>query len=111
MSCHRQRSFFNFRINLLISIFSLQVGDRVVALPEYRAWAELVVVPAKYVFSIPSNMSYQDAAAIAMNFLVAHILLFDLGNLRPGKSVLFHSAGGGVVSILVTEYVTCSKKC
>jgi len=73
-----------------------KVGDRVVALPEYRAWAELVAVPARYVYHIPADLSYLDAAAIAMNYLVAYILLFELGGLAPGKSVLVHSAGGGV---------------
>jgi len=82
--------------------FCLQVGDRVVALPEYRAWAELVAVPARYVYHIPADLSFLDAAAIAMNYLVAYILLFELGGLAPGKSVLVHSAGGGVVSI--TQY-------
>lgn len=43
-------------------------------------------------------MKYEDAAAIIMNYIVAYILLFELGNLTAGKSVLFHSAGGGVVS-------------
>jgi NADPH:quinone reductase-like Zn-dependent oxidoreductase len=76
----------------------LQVCDRVVALPEYRAWAELVAVPSRYVYPIPGDLSYLDAAAIAMNYLVAYILLFELGGLAPGKSVLVHSAGGGVVS-------------
>jgi NADPH:quinone reductase-like Zn-dependent oxidoreductase len=75
-----------------------QVGDRVVALPEYRAWAELLAVPSRYVYPIPADLSYLDAAAIAMNYLVAYILLFELGGLAPGKSVLVHSAGGGVVS-------------
>ncbi|XP_069675674.1 synaptic vesicle membrane protein VAT-1 homolog-like [Periplaneta americana] len=73
-----------------------KVGDRVVALPEYRAWAELVAVPARYVYPIPDDLSFLDAAAIAMNYLVAYILLFELGGLSPGKSVLVHSAGGGV---------------
>lgn len=68
------------------------------ALSEYKAWAELVLVPAKYVFAIPADMKYEDAAAITMNYIVAYILLFELGNLTAGKSVLFHSAGGGVVS-------------
>lgn len=83
------------------NVKNFKVGDRVVALPEYRAWAELVVVPSKYVFAIPSNMSYQDAAAITMNYIVAYILLFDLGNLSAGKSILLHSAGGGVGQALV----------
>ncbi|XP_014243553.1 synaptic vesicle membrane protein VAT-1 homolog-like [Cimex lectularius] len=73
-----------------------KVGDRVVALPEYKGWAEVVAVPEQYVFAIPSNMNFQDAAAIAMNYLVAYVLLFEIGGLSPGKSVLLHSAGGGV---------------
>ncbi|GJQ78290.1 hypothetical protein Trydic_g22131, partial [Trypoxylus dichotomus] len=32
------------------------VGDKVVALPEYRAWAELVAVPAKYVYKCPDEL-------------------------------------------------------
>jgi NADPH:quinone reductase-like Zn-dependent oxidoreductase len=50
------------------------------------------------VHHIPAELSYLDAAAISMNYLVAYILLFELGGLAPGKSVLVHSAGGGVVS-------------
>lgn len=68
------------------------------ALPEYKAWAELVAVPAKYVFKLPTGLSPQDAAAITMTYTVAYILLFEIGGLSKGKSVLVHSAGGGVVS-------------
>lgn len=57
-----------------------------------------MAVPTKYVYPIPDNMSFSDAAAVAINFVVAHILLFDLAAIRPGKSLLLHSAGGGVVS-------------
>lgn len=69
-----------------------------VALPDHKAWAELVAVPATSVFALPSGMSYLDAAAITMNYTVAYILLFELAHLTPGKSLLLHSAGGGVVS-------------
>lgn len=69
-----------------------------VALPDHKAWAELVTVPATSVFALPPGMSYLDAAAITMNYTVAYILLFELAHLTPGKSLLLHSAGGGVVS-------------
>ncbi|KAH0808623.1 hypothetical protein GEV33_014167 [Tenebrio molitor] len=72
------------------------VGDQVVALPEYRAWAELVAVPAKYVFKLPKDVSHLDAATITMNYTVAYILLFELAGLSKGKSILVHSVGGGV---------------
>lgn len=81
-----------------IFIYLMQVGDRVVALPEFRAWAELCAVPTKYVYKIPDEMSFQDAAAITMNYLVAYIIVFELLSLRAGKSLMLHSAGGGVVS-------------
>jgi NADPH:quinone reductase-like Zn-dependent oxidoreductase len=80
-------------------IHLLQVGDRVVALPEYRAWAELCAVPTKYVYKLSDDVSFQDAAAITMNYLVAYIIVNELLSLRPGKSLMLHSAGGGVVSI------------
>jgi len=94
------------------------VGDKVVALPEFRAWAELVAVPAKYVYKLPTNMSPQDAAAMAMNFAVAYILLFELAGLSKGKSLLVHSVGGGVGQAVVqlartvpdvTIFGVCSK--
>lgn len=67
-------------------------------MPEYRAWAELCAVSTKFVYKIPDELSFQDAAAILINYLVAYIILFDLISLRPGKSVVVHSAAGGVVS-------------
>lgn len=73
-----------------------KVGDRVVALPEWRAWSELVVVPAKNVFAIPEGLNYVDAAALATNYIVAYVLLFELGAVKPGSSLILHSAGGGV---------------
>lgn len=95
-----------------------KVGDRVVALPEFRAWSELVAVPTKYVYQIPDEMTFQDAAAIVMNYLVAYILIFDLISLREGKSILLHSVGGGVGQAIVqlartvpnvTLFGVCSK--
>lgn len=87
----------------------LQVGDRVVALPEYRAWAELVAVSTKFVYKLPENLSFQDAATMLINYLVAYIVLFDLISIRPGKSLLVHSAAGGVVSkqvfLFIFEYL------
>ncbi|KAF3429681.1 hypothetical protein E2986_02189 [Frieseomelitta varia] len=97
---------------------NFKVGDRVVALPDHKAWAELVSVPATSVFALPAGMSYLDAAAITMNYTVAYILLFELANLTPGKSLLLHSAGGGVGQAVVqlaktvkdvTIFGVCSK--
>lgn len=74
----------------------INVGDRVIALTDYKAWAELVVAPVTHVYKMPDNMSYPDGAALPMNYITAYVLLFDLANVRKGQSVLVHSAGGGV---------------
>lgn len=76
-------------------------------MPDYKGWAELVTVPETAVFKLPENMSYTDAVAITMNYVVAYIILFDLSCLTPGKSLLVHSAGGGVVSDF-TYYISIS---
>uniref|UniRef100_T1IYY4 Enoyl reductase (ER) domain-containing protein n=1 Tax=Strigamia maritima TaxID=126957 RepID=T1IYY4_STRMM len=78
------------------NVTTYKPGDKVVLLTESKAWAELVVIPTKYVYKLPVGMSFQDAAAITMNFVTAYILLFDIGGLQKGKSVLVHSAAGGV---------------
>ncbi|KAL5020886.1 hypothetical protein ScPMuIL_000041 [Solemya velum] len=72
------------------------VGDRVIGFVNFCAWAELVAVPAHLVFKMPDNMSFQDGAALPMNYLAAYIMLFDIGGLRKGQSVFVHSTGGGV---------------
>ena len=82
-----------------------QPGDRVVGIVDMQAWAEFVCIPAQFVYSMPSGMSFQDGAALLMNYLTAHLLLFEIGNLRNGQSVLVHSVGGGVVSIHIVPNI------
>jgi len=68
-----------------------------VAFTDYKAWSEQVIVTEQHVYKIPTGMSFQDATAMLFNYVTAYILLFDLGNLQKGHSLLVHSAGGGVV--------------
>ncbi|KAK2184204.1 hypothetical protein NP493_278g03005 [Ridgeia piscesae] len=82
------------------AVEDLKIGDRVIAVTDYRAWAESVCVPAQFVYKMPAGMTFQDGAAFFMNYVTAYVLLFEIGNLRPGQSVLVHSAGGGVGTAL-----------
>ena len=72
----------------------LQVGDRVVVMNNFGMWSEYVAVPRENVFSMPDGMSFEEAAAIPVNYLTAYMMLYDFGNIRPGKSVLVHMAAG-----------------
>ena len=67
-----------------------------------------MTISAQYVYKIPPNMSFQDGAALFMNYVTAHMLLFDIGGMRPGCNVLVHSVGGGVVSSPLTLKVAPS---
>ncbi|XP_013397607.1 synaptic vesicle membrane protein VAT-1 homolog-like isoform X2 [Lingula anatina] len=78
------------------NVTDFNIGDRVIALTDYHAWAEVVSVPAQTVYHMPTGMNYHEGAAFPLNWLSAYILLFDQGGLRPGQSVLVHSVGGGV---------------
>ena len=66
--------------------------------PAFGMMAEYVTPPANYVFPVPDSMSFEDAAAIPLNYMTAYHVLFDIGGLKPGQSVLIHMAAGGVVS-------------
>ncbi len=78
-----------------------QLGDRVVAFPERRGWSQYATCRFDCCFKIPQEMSYHDAIAITLNGIVAYSLVFELGNLRPNKTVLLHSAPGGLVNFII----------
>uniref|UniRef100_A0A8I5N2Z2 Vesicle amine transport 1 like n=1 Tax=Papio anubis TaxID=9555 RepID=A0A8I5N2Z2_PAPAN len=78
------------------SVKGYEIGDRVMAFVNYNAWAEVVCTPVEFVYKIPDDMSFSEAAAFPMNFVTAYVMLFEVANLREGMSVLVHSAGGGV---------------
>ncbi|XP_063339073.1 synaptic vesicle membrane protein VAT-1 homolog [Pelmatolapia mariae] len=73
-----------------------KVGDRVIALARSGMWQEVVVVNADRTFLMPEEMSFEEGAALTINYMTAYMMLFEMANLRPGKSVLIHMAAGGV---------------
>lgn len=80
------------------------------AFVNYNAWAEVVCTPAVLVHKIPDEMTFAEAAAFSLNFVAAYMMLFEVANLRDGMSVLVHSAGGGVVSLLFNDYCTATER-
>src|SRR5208282_1562841 len=72
------------------------MGKRVMVLARFGAHADQVCVPAAYAFPIPDQMSFEEAAAIPVNYLTAYQMLFRVAQIRPGESVLIHIAAGGV---------------
>ena len=72
------------------------VGKAVVAMTRFKGQAEKVVVGANQIFEKPESLSFEQAAAVPVNYLTAYALLVVMGGLRQGESVLIHNAGGGV---------------
>ena len=74
----------------------LKPGDAVAAITHFTAYAEWVVAPARDVYRLPQRMSFEDGAAIPVNYLTAYHSMFAMGNLQPGDRILIHGAAGGV---------------
>jgi NADPH:quinone reductase-like Zn-dependent oxidoreductase len=72
------------------------VGKSVAALTRFGGQSELVAVKAMQVFDKPAELTFEQAAAIPVNYLTAYALLVVMGSLHEGESLLIHNAGGGV---------------
>ena len=77
-------------------IQALAAGQRVLAMTHFGGHADVVCVPAEQVLPIPDAMSFEEAAALPVNYLTAYHMLFRVANVRPGERVLVHMAAGGV---------------
>ena len=71
-------------------------GKSVAAMTRFGGQSELVAVKANQVFDKPDGLTFEQAAAIPVNYLTAYALLVVMGSLHAGESVLIHNAGGGV---------------
>ncbi|XP_062500697.1 synaptic vesicle membrane protein VAT-1 homolog [Corticium candelabrum] len=78
------------------NVTGLEVGQRVVCVPGHGSWSEKIVLKFDHVFPIPDSMSFEEAAAIPVNYITAYMMLFDVAHLSPGKKILVHMAAGGV---------------
>jgi NADPH:quinone reductase-like Zn-dependent oxidoreductase len=74
----------------------LAPGQRVLAGTRFGGYASQVVVPADDVVPLPDELSFEQGAAIPVNYATAWAALIGYGSLAPGERVLIHSVGGGV---------------
>lgn len=71
-------------------------GDRVACCLPYGGGADLVAISPASVFPLPDQVSFEQGAALPMNYLTAQFALATRGQLRKGETVLVHGAAGGV---------------
>lgn len=72
------------------------VGKSVVAMTRFGGQSAMIAVKATQMFEKPEQLTFEQAAAIPVNYLTAYALLVVMGSLHEGESVLIHNAGGGV---------------
>ena len=72
------------------------VGDRVMAGTRFGGYAERVAAKATDVVALPEQMSFEQGAAVPVNYLTAYLGLIRFGTLQEGERVLIHAAAGGV---------------
>jgi len=72
------------------------IGKAVIAMCRFNGQAELVAVSSAQIFGKPESLSFEQAAAIPVNYLTAWALLVSMGGLKKDEAVLIHNAGGGV---------------
>jgi len=74
----------------------LAVGDRVIAGTRFGGYAELVAANAANVLPLPDGWSFEEGAALPVNYATAYAGLVRYGALREGERALIHAAAGGV---------------
>lgn len=72
------------------------VGDRVMAGTRFGGYAERVVVAAGDAVPLADDISFEEGAAIPVNYATAWAGLVRYGSLQAGERVLIHAAAGGV---------------
>jgi len=71
-------------------------GQRVACCLPYGGGADLVSLHPESVFPLPDNVSFEQGAAIPMNYLTAEFALVTRGALEAGNTLLVNGAAGGV---------------
>lgn len=75
---------------------AVKVGDRVAAGCRFGGYAELVTAKADDVIALPEALSFEQGAAIPVNYGTAYAGIVLMGGLRAGDRLLLQAAAGGV---------------
>lgn len=78
------------------------VGDHVAWNGTRGTYAEYACAPAKDLLPVPAGMSLDDAAAVLLQGMTAHYLIYDTYRVQRGDTVLVHAGAGGV-GLLITQ--------
>lgn len=75
---------------------SFSAGDRVMATTTLGGYAERVAVDPTRVMPLPGELTFEQGAAMALNYMTMEFVLGTRAGLRAGETVLVLGASGGV---------------
>lgn len=77
-------------------VTKVKPGDRVYTAGAPGTYAELILCDQKHVHPLPSNVTFQQGAALGVPYATAYRAFHIRGHAKPGEAVLVHGASGGV---------------
>jgi NADPH:quinone reductase-like Zn-dependent oxidoreductase len=77
-------------------VTDLEPGQRVAALVVSGGYTSGITLPAERLVPVPDGVSAVDAAAVSLNYFIAHQMLHRVGEVTSGSRILVHGASGGV---------------
>lgn len=83
------------------NVSKVSPGDEVYAGIGKGGFAEFACVPQDALAPKPSNLSFEEAAAVPISGVTALQALRDIGRVQPGQKVLINGASGGVGTFAV----------
>ena len=87
------------------AVSGVSVGDRVMAMCGFGAFAEQVAVSASSLAPVPEGLGYPQAAAFIQSYSTAWYTLTRRTSVAPGETVLVLGAGGGIGLAMVDAAV------
>ncbi len=82
-------------------VSGLKIGQRVAyAGGQTGSYCEARNINANVLIPLPENIKNQDAAAMMLKGMTAHMLMFKCYKVKKGDTILVHAAAGGVGSIM-----------
>jgi NADPH2:quinone reductase len=82
-------------------VADVHVGDRVAYATHMGSYAEFVSVPVWKLVKIPDELDFKTAAALPLQGMTAHYLVYSTFPLQPRQTALVHAGAGGVGLLLI----------
>src|SRR5438045_2868726 len=77
-------------------VTNVSTGDRVAYAGPVGGYAEERLIAADRLVKLPDSISSEQAAAMLLHGMTAHMLLRSVHRLESGETILIHAAAGGV---------------